>query len=38
MKTKKIIKKQDELMRKMKEFVYRFYRKYPETTVKLARE
>lgn len=37
MKTKKA-KKESKLMKKMREFVYEFYRKYPETTVKLARE
>ena len=38
MKTKKSTKRHDKLMKKMKEFVYEFYRKYPITTVKLARD
>jgi hypothetical protein len=38
MKKKMSNKKEEKLMEKMRKIVYEFYRRFPKTTVKLARE
>lgn len=38
MKTKKMGKRELKLQEKMRDFVKEFIRKYPKTTIKLARE